>query len=118
MGVTQEHRRYSRHVTRGQRWRTLRMAVLERDGYRCRECGATGRLEVDHVKPVRTHPKLAYAPENLQALCPACHTRKTRIECGHPEPDPKRKAWDAAVADLEEGGRKPKSTRRNTCSIL
>ncbi|MFW5641777.1 MAG: HNH endonuclease [Roseicyclus sp.] len=107
MGVRREHTRWSRHVTRGGRWKTLRAAVLERDGYRCRSCGARGRLEVDHIKPVRTHPALAYEPGNLQALCPACHTRKTRIECGHPPPDERREKWRQAVEALERRGRKP-----------
>lgn len=102
MGVRDEHRRYSRHITRGNRWKTLRMAILERDGFACKECGARGRLEVDHILPVRTHPKLAWKPDNLQALCPSCHTRKTRIEVGHPPPDPKRTAWQQAVQDLSK----------------
>ena len=114
-----EHRRWSKHVTRGQRWRAMRMAILERDGYACRSCGARGRLEVDHVKPVRTHPHLAWTPGNLQALCASCHTRKTRIECGHPPPDPKRTAWCEAVATLEGRGKRGSITGKETrCSIL
>ena len=108
MGVRDDHKRHSRKVTRGQRWKTLRMHVLERDGDRCKACGARGRLEIDHIKPVRTHPELSYKPANLQALCPACHTRKTRIECGHPPPDPKRQQWQTAVSDLERHKPKPK----------
>ena len=116
MGLMKEHRRFSRHVTRGPRWRALRMAVLERDKFRCRECGAGGRLEVDHIVPVRHRPELAHDPKNLQALCPACHTRKTRLECGHPEPDENRQAWRQAVSDLEA---KPKSSNGETrCLIL
>ncbi|WP_370318188.1 HNH endonuclease [Salipiger sp. IMCC34102] len=78
------------------------MQILERDRFRCRSCGCGGRLEVDHIKPVRTHPALSYDPGNLQALCGPCHTRKTRIECGHPAPiqSPERDAWADAVADL------------------
>ena len=46
MGVT-EWQRHSRRVTRGPRWKTLRMAVLERDGFKCRFCGKNrGRLEI------------------------------------------------------------------------
>ncbi|TCP39804.1 HNH endonuclease [Rhodovulum marinum] len=116
--MRKEHNRYSRHITRGPRWRTLRMAILERDGFRCRACGARGRLEVDHVKPVRTHPELAYDPANLQALCPACHTRKTRIECGHPEPDPRRKAWGEAVSALEARGTNRAPRKDKKCLIL
>ncbi len=107
MGVRREHHRHSRHVTRTARWKLLRMAILERDGFRCRACGARGRLEVDHVKPVRTHPELSYEPENLQALCPSCHTRKTRIECGHKPLPETRQDWRDAVSDLM-GRSKPK----------
>lgn len=108
MGVKDDHVRHSKKVTRGARWQTLRMAVLERDGDRCVTCGARGRLEVDHVKPVRTHPELSYDPDNLQSLCPACHTRKTRIECGHKPKAPARVAWDMAVRSME---RQPSSPR-------
>ena len=97
-----KHQRHSQKVTSTKRWRVLRMAILERDDFRCKGCGCHGRLEVDHIKPVRTHPALSYDPNNLQALCPSCHTKKTRIECGHPAPiqTPARNAWVKAVADL------------------
>jgi 5-methylcytosine-specific restriction enzyme A len=101
MGVRRDHHRHSKRITRGPRWKALRMAILERDGDRCRKCGTGGRLEVDHIKPVRTHPELAYEPRNLQALCPSCHTKKTRIECGHPAPNPERQQWQNAVFDME-----------------
>ena len=101
MGLRKEHQRHSKRVTRGERWRTLRMAILERDGFKCRSCGTGGRLEVDHICPVRTHPELSYEPGNLQALCVSCHTRKTRIECGHPPPSPARQDWTKAVSQLE-----------------
>lgn len=108
-----DYPRHSKRVTRGKRWHTLRMAVLERDGFRCRKCGARGcRLEIDHIKPVRTHPKLAYEPDNLQALCTRCHTRKTRIECGHPPCPQNRLDWRKAVLSLERQDKKPKSTER------
>lgn len=102
-----EFTRHSKAVTRGPRWKTLRAAILERDGYACRACGARGlRLEVDHVQPVRHRPDLAWTPGNLQALCTACHTKKTRLECGHPAPDPARQKWHDAVADLATGNPK------------
>ncbi|MDF1716189.1 MAG: HNH endonuclease signature motif containing protein [Antarcticimicrobium sp.] len=102
IGDRKQHHRYSKKVTSTKRWKVLRMAILERDGFRCKSCGARGRLEIDHIKPVRTHPERSYDPLNLQALCPSCHTRKTRIECGHPAPiqTPERSAWVKAVADL------------------
>jgi 5-methylcytosine-specific restriction protein A len=80
------------------------MAVLERDGFACRSCGAGGRLEVDHILPVRTHPTLAWSPENCQALCTSCHTKKTNEENGRTVLSPARRGWDAAVAELDAPG--------------
>lgn len=84
MGLTRYHR-YSAAVIRSPRWRALRKAALERDGYRCVTCSARGRLEIDHIRPVRTHPDLAFDLGNLQSLCPSCHARKTRLELGFPK---------------------------------
>jgi 5-methylcytosine-specific restriction endonuclease McrA len=106
LSLRKEHHRHSKRVTRGERWRTLRVAILERDGFKCRSCGTGGRLEVDHIRPVRTHPELSYEPGNLQSLCPSCHTKKTRIECGHPPPSPERQDWTKAVSQLERPGKK------------
>ena len=33
------------------RWGRVRRLVLARDGWRCRQCGRRGRLEVDHIEP-------------------------------------------------------------------
>ena len=95
-----EHARHSKRVTATRRWQVLRHQVLERDGWKCRGCGERRRLEVDHIKPVRTHPELSFDPRNLQVLCGVCHAQKTRIECGHKEKSPERKAWAEAVAEL------------------
>lgn len=95
-----DYARHSKRVTSTRRWQVLRHQILERDGWKCRCCGERRRLEVDHVQPVRTAPDRAYDPANLQTLCGPCHTRKTRVECGHKEKSPERKAWADAVADL------------------
>ncbi|RXF73904.1 HNH endonuclease [Hansschlegelia zhihuaiae] len=100
MGLRDQFRRFSRPVLKTKRWQVLRHQVLERDGWACRSCGSRRRLEVDHVRPVRNAPERAFDAGNLQTLCAQCHTRKTRIECGHPEPSPERRAWSRAVADL------------------
>lgn len=99
MGVTR-WKRHSAAVTRSRRWPALRQLALRRDGFACRCCGARGRLEVDHVEPVRTAPERAFDLTNLQCLCAACHTRKTRIECGHAPPSPAKLAWRNAVAEM------------------
>ena len=98
--IRKDFARYSRPVLKTRRWQVLRHQILERDGWQCRCCGERRRLEVDHVQPVRHAPERAFDPANLQVLCSSCHTRKTRIECGHKPADPKRQAWREAVADL------------------
>ena len=57
----------------------MRRAVLNRDGYRCTSCGKAGALEVDHIRPMYKGGA-ALSPDNLQALCRACHIEKTRTE--------------------------------------
>jgi len=96
-------RRHSKAVTATKRWQVLRHEILERDKWTCVcGCGRRTRLEIDHVQPVRLRPDLAFDPANLQTLAAPCHTKKTRIECGHPPPvrSPARDAWAEAVADL------------------
>jgi len=96
--------RYHRHsaaVIGTRRWKALRLQTLRRDGWKCvgvlpdgTACGASGRLEIDHVKPVRTHPDLAFELDNLQTLCRRCHAAKTRREVfGGAPPSPERVAW-------------------------
>jgi 5-methylcytosine-specific restriction endonuclease McrA len=55
----------------------LRHEVFLRDGYRCRECGATNQetsLEVDHIIPVSQGGTDEL--KNLQTLCTACNRAK------------------------------------------
>ena len=91
MGMTWQ--RHGTSLYRTPQWKALRFMARRRDGFACVECGAKGRLEVDHIKPIRTHPELSLELANLQCLCTACHTRKTRLEVGHPELNPARQAW-------------------------
>lgn len=103
MGVTRWHR-HSAAVTRTPQWKALRLMALRRDGWKCVQCGARGRLEVDHIQPVRTAPELAFDLGNLQCLCAACHTRKTRLEIGHPPLSEGRQQWREAVAAMMRDG--------------
>jgi ATP-dependent DNA helicase RecQ len=49
----------------------LRTWVLERDGWRCQECGSMEGLEVHHKKP---RSQLGDdVMENLMTLCVGCH---------------------------------------------
>jgi len=101
MGLRQEYQRYSRHVTRGPRWKALRLQALDRDEWKCVECGTRRRLECDHVLPVKTHPELSYTLSNLQILCGRCHARKTRLEVGHKPLPPKRQEWRDLLSSMK-----------------
>jgi len=62
-------------------WRQLRMIVLKKRGARCECCGSTPKdgttqINVDHIKPRKTHPQLALTESNLQILCGACNHGK------------------------------------------
>jgi 5-methylcytosine-specific restriction enzyme A len=109
-----KHERHSVPVIRTKRWKALRTEALRRDGYKCVQCGRAGRLEVDHVLPVRTHPELSWDLTNLQTLCPSCHTRKTRLECGHKPLSPQRLRWRRLVSDLET----PQSSKQEEATCL
>ena len=57
--------------------RKLRHQVFQRDGYRCRECGATNKetkLEIDHIIPVSKGGTNNI--NNLQTLCKDCNRAK------------------------------------------
>ena len=64
---------------KGGRWVRVRRRVLDRDLWRCQQCGLAGRLEVDHRTPLADGGEV-YDPANLQALCRPCHFAKTRAE--------------------------------------
>jgi DEAD/DEAH box helicase domain-containing protein len=72
----------------GPSWSSARDAARTRDGYRCRQCGASERdaraHEVHHIRPFREfgyipgenrYDRLANDLDNLITLCPTCHHR-------------------------------------------
>ena len=64
-------------VERGKVTNKMRFSIYERDGYRCRMCGRSGRnndLEIDHIYPIAKGGKTKY--DNLQTLCHKCNQKK------------------------------------------
>ena len=70
-------------------WKNRRWKVLKRDGFTCQRCGVRStrvddiRFDVDHIVPKSDGGN--HGLDNLQTLCPSCHTRK------HPDNDHLRK---------------------------
>lgn len=52
----------------------LRLAVYERDGFQCLECGAKDDLTLDHIHPFSLGGEDTY--ENLRTLCRSCNSKK------------------------------------------
>jgi 5-methylcytosine-specific restriction endonuclease McrA len=57
------------------RYATLRRGVLERDSWRCQQCGSLRNLDVHHLK--RRSALGDDAEANLIALCRDCHQVRT-----------------------------------------
>jgi 5-methylcytosine-specific restriction endonuclease McrA len=65
------------------RWTRLRHHVLHEAAYTCAHCGHVQYdLDIDHIRPHHGDHTLFWDRRNLQALCPSCHTRKSRQEMG------------------------------------
>lgn len=67
-------RRHSTTYQKQQIPSKLRLEILNRDDYACRQCGATTGLTVDHIFPERLGGTLD--PGNLQILCQTCNSKK------------------------------------------
>lgn len=52
----------------------IRYLVIRRSGFRCHYCGATGKLEVDHIIPLAAGGTNDMS--NLVAACPHCNRSK------------------------------------------
>jgi len=61
-------------------WRTFRLAILTRDGWRCQlrlDARCAGRADsVDHIIEWDRAPHLRLAPSNAQAACRHCNAVK------------------------------------------
>lgn len=72
----------SRRVYNSKRWQRLRLSFLADSPLcvLCRAAGFTvGAVDVDHVVPIADGGD-PWDRRNLQGLCKACHSRKTRAD--------------------------------------
>lgn len=58
-------------------WKRLRYKTIAKFGGKCQACGNRGEIHVDHIKPIATHPHMAYDEDNLQILCKDCNIGKS-----------------------------------------
>ena len=73
-------------------WERIRRLALDRDDWRCRDCGKAGRLEVHHCQPLKDGGNNALA--NLLTVCVRCHKLR------HKRPSPELAEWQRLVAEL------------------
>jgi 5-methylcytosine-specific restriction endonuclease McrA len=59
---------------RDPRWQKLRLEVMQRDNFTCRNCGAKDReLQIHHL---RYGEDICQPPEFLETLCVDCHSER------------------------------------------
>ena len=70
------------------RWAETRKAAFQRDNFRCRKCGKTGRLEGHHEPPL-TASTDPYDPNGVLTYCRTCHIERHRPD----NVDPAVREW-------------------------
>ena len=61
-------------VERAKVSKKMRLSILSRDHFKCKYCGSTQNLEIDHIIPISKGGKSEY--NNLQTLCHRCNVNK------------------------------------------
>ncbi len=59
-------------------YRDWRFNCLERDSWKCRDCGSKKKLHVHHIKSFKDHPQFRIDINNGTTLCRPCHTVRHR----------------------------------------
>ena len=64
---------------RDPRWQKMRLQIMERDGFKCRECHSdSGTLNVHHRFYRKGAAPWEYEPQALVTLCEKCHELQER----------------------------------------
>lgn len=57
-------------------WAVIAEEIKRADGYKCRKCGSTTNLQVDHIIPIAQGGQTVKS--NLWTLCLDCHIKRPR----------------------------------------
>jgi hypothetical protein len=55
------------------RWQRKRLEIMQRDDFKCRECGTTNDLNVHHIRYIAGRKPWEYDNGDLVTLCGSCH---------------------------------------------
>lgn len=67
-------------LLRDPRWQRKRLEIMERDDFKCRECGdGTTTLNVHHSYYAKSHKPWEYEDDSLRTLCEPCHELITGV---------------------------------------
>ena len=56
------------------RWQRKRLEIMQRDDFKCKQCGATNDLQVHHLRYFNGRKPWEYSNEDLVTLCGKCHS--------------------------------------------
>ena len=62
-------------------YRSWRLAVFTRDGFKCTQCGSNKNLEAHHIKEQSRFPELRFDVNNGLSLCHECHKLTDNYGC-------------------------------------
>ena len=58
------------------RWQRRRLEIMERDGFKCCDCGTSDDLHVHHIQYIAGRKPWEYDDEDLITLCEKCHKKR------------------------------------------
>lgn len=60
-------------IRKSKEYKLWRLAVYERDRWKCIWCGSKKHIHADHIKRFADYPELRFAIDNGRTLCKICH---------------------------------------------
>lgn len=69
------YRERYRRLLNDERWKRRRLEIMRRDGFRCRCCGSSSKLNVHHRWYIYGRRPWSYSDRCLVTLCEQCHHR-------------------------------------------